>query len=139
MHSLSEHSPRKPAIPIRQPIWNYYETRDGRHIALIMPMALPYWGAFCELMNRPDWASDPRFATLPGMAEHGPSIVPEIEQAFAENDLDAWRPRLDQSGLIWEPVALLPEVIEDPALREQAPFPCWYTNGVAQWRLSLHL
>ena len=57
-------------------------------------------------MNRPDWASDPRFATLPGMAEHGPSIVPEIEQAFAENDLDAWLPRLDQSGLIWEPVAL---------------------------------
>jgi len=104
------------------PIWNYYETRDGRHIALIMPMALPYWGAFCELMNRPDWAVDPRFATLPGMAEHGPSIVPEIQQVFAEDDLEAWRPQLDQSGLIWEPVALLPEVIEDPALRERGAF-----------------
>ena len=56
------------------------------------------------------------------MAEHGPSIVPEIQQAFAEDDLEAWRSRLDQSGLIWEPVALLPEVIEDPALRERGAF-----------------
>ena len=104
------------------PIWNFYKTKDGRYLALIMPMALPYWGKFCTMMNRADWATDDRFATLPGMAEHGPSIVPDIEAAFASEDLSVWREKLDASGLIWEPVSELPEVVEDPALRERGAF-----------------
>ena len=111
-------SHREPA----NPIWNFYKTKDGRYLALIMPMALPYWGKFCAMMNRADWANDDRFATLPGMAEHGPSIIPEIEAAFASEDLAAWRERLDASGLIWEPVSELPEVVEDPALRDRGAF-----------------
>ena len=111
-------SHREPA----NPIWNFYKTKDGRYLALIMPMALPYWGKFCTMMNRADWATDDRFATLPGMAEHGPSIVPDIEAAFANEDLSVWRERLDASGLIWEPVSELPEVVEDPALRERGAF-----------------
>ena len=111
-------SHREPA----NPIWNFYKTKDGRYLALIMPMALPYWGKFCMMMNRADWATDDRFATLPGMAEHGPSIVPDIEAAFASEDLSVWREKLDASGLIWEPVSELPEVVEDPALRERGAF-----------------
>jgi len=111
-------SHREPA----NPIWNFYKTKDGRYLALIMPMALPYWGKFCTMMNRADWATDDRFATLPGMAEHGPSIVPDIEAAFASEDLSVWREKLDASGLIWEPVSELPEVVEDPALRERGAF-----------------
>ena len=111
-------SHREPA----NPIWNFYKTKDGRYLALIMPMALPYWGKFCKMMNRADWATDDRFATLPGMAEHGPSIVPDIEAAFASEDLSVWREKLDASGLIWEPVSELPEVVEDPALRERGAF-----------------
>jgi len=111
-------SHRQPA----NPIWNFYKTKDGRYLALIMPMALPYWGKFCTMMNRADWATDDRFATLPGMAEHGPSIVPDIEAAFASEDLSVWREKLDASGLIWEPVSELPEVVEDPALRERGAF-----------------
>jgi crotonobetainyl-CoA:carnitine CoA-transferase CaiB-like acyl-CoA transferase len=111
-------SHREPA----NPIWNFYKTKDGRYLALIMPMALPYWGKFCTMMNRADWATDDRFATLPGMAEHGPSIVPDIEAAFASEDISVWREKLDASGLIWEPVSELPEVVEDPALRERGAF-----------------
>jgi len=111
-------SHREPA----NPIWNFYKTKDGRYLALIMPMALPYWGKFCTMMNRADWATDDRFATLPEMAEHGPSIVPDIEAAFASEDLSVWREKLDASGLIWEPVSELPEVVEDPALRERGAF-----------------
>ena len=104
------------------PIWNWYLTADDRWIALVMPMALPYWEKFCQLVERPDWQTDERFESLLGMIEHGPSVVPEIDALFRQHTLDEWRPRLDASGLIWEPVALLPEVIEDPALRERGAF-----------------
>ena len=104
------------------PIWNFYRTADNRYLVLIMPMALPYWPKFCVLAGRPDWNTDPRFQTLLGMAEHGPAIVPEIAAMFAAEDLAHWREKLDASGLIWEPVAELPEVVEDPTLREAGAF-----------------
>lgn len=104
------------------PIWNYYKTKDERWFALVMPMATPYWDAFCTMMGRPDWATDERYQTLPGLAEYGPDLIPELETRFGAEDLEFWRPRLDAAGLIWEPVAELPEVVEDPALRERGAF-----------------
>ena len=104
------------------PIWNYYQTSDDRWIALVMPMALAYWPRFCDLVERPDWRDDERFATLPGLMEHGPSIIAEVEAMFAAEPLTYWREKLDQAGLIWEPVATLPEVVEDPALRARDAF-----------------
>ena len=104
------------------PIWNFYQTADGRWLALVMPMATPYWPKFCAMVERPDWAADERFHTLLGMAEHSPSLIEEVEALFASHTLDSWRTKLDAAGLIWEPVAELPEVIEDPALRERGAF-----------------
>ncbi len=104
------------------PIWNFYRTRDERWLAMVMPMALPYWPRFCGAIGREDWATDERFQSLLGLAEHGPKIVPELEAMFASEDLEHWRPILDGAGLIWEPVAQLPEVVDDPVLRESGAF-----------------
>jgi len=104
------------------PIWNVYPTSDGRWLLLVMPMALPYWPRFCEMVGRPEWATDERFQTTLGLAQHGLAIVPEIEAMFAADTLANWQARLDASGLIWEPVAEMPEVVEDPALRESGAF-----------------
>ncbi len=104
------------------PIWNFYQTRDGRWLAMVMPMALPYWPRFCAAIGREEWANDERFKSLPGLAENGPQIVPELEAMFAAEDLEHWRSVLDGAGLIWEPVAELPEVVDDPALRESGAF-----------------
>ena len=104
------------------PIWNFYRTSDARWVAMVMPMAMPYWPAFCDMVDRPEWKADERLQTLAGLMEHGVELVPEIEAMFAAEDLETWRTRLDASGLIWEPVAELPEVVEDPALRERGAF-----------------
>lgn len=104
------------------PIWNFYRTRDERWLAMVMPMAMPYWAPFCTAIGRPEWISDPRFQTLADLAVHGPEIVPELESMFAGADLAHWRQILDGAGLIWEPVAELPEVVDDPVLRAAEAF-----------------
>ena len=106
----------------QNPIWNSYRTKDGRWIVLIHPMALAYLPKFCRAFGKDEWIDDPRFATLVDMAEHSSEIVPEIEEVFSKKDYDYWRSVLDNAGLIWEPVAELPEVVEDPALRERDAF-----------------
>jgi len=104
------------------PIWNSYQTADGRWLVMVMPMAMPYWPKFCAAIGREEWVGDPRFATLLDLATNGPEIIPEIESLFLSRDLADWRERLDAAGLIWEPVATLPEVVDDPALREAGAF-----------------
>ncbi len=104
------------------PAWNCYRTADGRWLLLVMPMALPYWASFCAAIDRPDLAADERFQTVPGMMETTPEVMPEIIERFASESLAFWRERLDKAGLIWEPVADLPAVAEDPALRERGAF-----------------
>ena len=104
------------------PIWNFYRTADGRVVLLVMPMAMAYWPKFCEMVDRSEWIADPRFQDLLGLATNGPEIVPEIQAMFAAHDLEHWRQRLDAAGLIWEPVSELPEVAEDPALRDRGAF-----------------
>ncbi|MGD8830703.1 MAG: CoA transferase [Pseudomonadales bacterium] len=104
------------------PIWNTYQTRDGRWLVMVMPMAMPYWPKFCTAIGREEWISDPRFETLLDLATNGSQIVPEIEAMFLSEDLAHWREKLDAAGVIWEPVAELPEVVDDPVLREAEAF-----------------
>ena len=104
------------------PIWNCYQTKDERWLLMVMPMATPYWPKFCTMVQRDDWATDERFATLLGLMEHGHELIADIKALFAAYDLDYWREKLDTAGLIWEPVAELPDVVEDPALRERGAF-----------------
>ena len=104
------------------PIWNAYRTADDRWLVMIMPMAMAYWPKFCAAIHREEWVSDARFQTLADLAENGPQIVPEIQEMFASHDLEHWRGVLDGAGLIWEPVAQLPEVVDDPVLRESGAF-----------------
>ena len=104
------------------PIWNYYRTADDRWIAMVSPLPMPYWPKFCAMLGRDDWAGDERFQTALGLVEHGQELVPELEALFAGHDLEYWREKLDAAGMIWEPAAELPEVIDDPALRERGAF-----------------
>ena len=104
------------------PIWNIYRTADDRWFALVSPFPTPHWPGFCAMLGRDDWAADERFQTVPGLVEHGGELVPEIERIFASEDLAYWRDKLDASGLVWEPATELPDVIEDPALRERGAF-----------------
>ncbi len=106
----------------QNPIWNSYRTSDDRWLVLIMPMAIAYWPNFCKAFGKEEWLNDPRFQTLTGMSTHSAEIIPEIEEMFSKESLEYWREVLDKAGLIWEPVAELPEVVEDPALRDRNAF-----------------
>lgn len=104
------------------PVWNYYRTRDDRWLLLVMPMAMAYWPTFCKLMEHPEWVEDERFQNLPGLMANGPEIIPVIREVIVGDDLAQWGHRLDEVELIWAPVAEVPEVIEDPSLRDAGAF-----------------
>ena len=106
------------------PIWNSYQAGCGAWILLVMPQPDPYWPPFCEMIGRPDWALEPRYATLDGRRAHSEELTRAIEACFSSHDLAHWSARLDEYGLIWAPVATLTDVIDDPQAREMG----WFTT-----------
>jgi crotonobetainyl-CoA:carnitine CoA-transferase CaiB-like acyl-CoA transferase len=100
------------------PIWNSYRCSDGQWVLLVMPQPDPYWPSFCAMIGRQEWARDPRYDTLLKRRTHTVELTRSIDAIFAQHDRDYWATQLDAHGLIWAPVATLPDVIDDPQARE---------------------
>lgn len=119
-------TPAQPAKMDREaptnPLFNTYRTRDERWIMLVHMTPDPYWPRLCKMLGENGWAADPRYASLAGRAEHGAELGAAIGAHFEQHDLEHWAEALDAHGLIWAPMAELPEVVADPQLEAMGAF-----------------
>jgi crotonobetainyl-CoA:carnitine CoA-transferase CaiB-like acyl-CoA transferase len=74
------------------------------------------------MIGKPEWAEDERYDTLAKRREHTVALTAEIDRLFGAYDLAYWSKKLDEHGLIWAPVATLPDVVDDPQAREMGCF-----------------
>jgi crotonobetainyl-CoA:carnitine CoA-transferase CaiB-like acyl-CoA transferase len=116
----SRHARVQPA----NPIWNSYQAKDGLWVLLVMPLPDPYWPKLCAAIERPDWANDPRYDSLAKRREGSRELTAQLDAIFATRTRAEWAERMDAHGLIWAPVATLPDVIDDPQAREMG----WFTS-----------
>ncbi len=100
------------------PLFNSYETADGRWLMLVMPTGDRYWQPVCRAIGREDWLEDEGLSTLMGRMEQTETLTPAIAAVFATKTLAEWTPLLDAEHLTWAPVAELPELIHDPQMEE---------------------
>jgi crotonobetainyl-CoA:carnitine CoA-transferase CaiB-like acyl-CoA transferase len=96
------------------PLMGNFEMQDGKQIALCCLQPMKYWPAACELIGRPELATDERFATLEGMGANSAEGVEILKAAFAERSSDEWRPLLAQFPGQWTFVQNTLEAAEDP-------------------------
>ena len=104
------------------PLFNTYPTSDGHWILLVHMTPDPYWPKLCAALGLKLLAQDASCATMAGRRAQGRELAAVIERAFRLHDLDHWTRELDANGLIWAPMVGLPEVVQDPALRERNAF-----------------
>lgn len=65
-----------------------FRTADGW--LMVMCQTQKFWTAFCELAGRPDWAQDPRFATIPARRAHLPALSAEIDALLSTRTSAEW-------------------------------------------------
>jgi crotonobetainyl-CoA:carnitine CoA-transferase CaiB-like acyl-CoA transferase len=107
------------------PMWNSYQCADGRWILLVNPTPFPVaWPKFCEMIGRPAWAHDERFGDVMKLRAHSAALTAEVEPIIASRGAAEWGRELDARGLIWAPVATMPEMLADPQVREMG----WYAR-----------
>jgi crotonobetainyl-CoA:carnitine CoA-transferase CaiB-like acyl-CoA transferase len=103
------------------PINTTYRCGDGRWL-ILSAQDQSRWARFCEAVGRPDLGGDERFSTAVGRYEHRAFLISSLEELFASAPLAEWAPKLDQTGMIWAPVAELPELVDDPQARAVGMF-----------------
>jgi formyl-CoA transferase len=99
---------------VPNPIWNSYQTGDGRWIQLVMLVADVYWPKVCRAIRRADLEKDPRFESMAKRAENNTELILMLDGVFAEKTLAEWTPLLDGEGCIWAPAQTVGETIEHP-------------------------
>ena len=95
------------------PLANRYPCGDGRWVVLNMPEPR-WWPVFCKAVDRPEWADDPRFASVKQRFELMPELVGMIDEALSHRGRDEWARIFDEHDLIWGPVQTFAELAADP-------------------------
>lgn len=103
------------------PMTTTFRCADGRWLNLC-GTDQRRWGAFCTALGRPDLGDDPRFATPTDRYVNRGELLDIFEAIFASAPADEWATALHASGVPWEKVAELPEVVKDEQLRAIGAF-----------------
>ena len=96
------------------PIFNFYEAKDGKWMQLVMVHGDKYWPRFCRALGIEELIDDPRFDSLKKRSENNVELIDLLDQRFAEKTRDEWAGQLDGEGCMWGPIQTLDEVIADP-------------------------
>jgi len=108
-----ETPPRHDRKAPRNPLWNHYETADGRWLFLVMIEADRYWKTFTRLIERTDLTDDPRFVEAGARYRNSREFVEIMDAVFKERTLAEWEEILNRDRIIWAPVKTLAEAVQD--------------------------
>lgn len=84
----------------------------------IAPVGQAMWRALCELLGAPEWAEDPRFATLPARQRNRDELIGLIEERLATAPAATWLERLEQADIPCGPVNSISQAFADPQVRQ---------------------
>lgn len=98
----------------RMPIFNDYQTKDGKRLMLTNPNPDVYWPRACNALGHSELINDPKYQSVEQVMEHSSELVALFDRTFATKTLDEWGRILDEHGVIWAPVQELTDVIRDP-------------------------
>jgi crotonobetainyl-CoA:carnitine CoA-transferase CaiB-like acyl-CoA transferase len=103
-----------PATFSFNPLVRNYATKDGRELAFTCLQAAKYWPMLCDVIERPELKTDPRFADQAGLVKNSQQAIEILVEVFASTTLAEWRQRLEAFEGQWCVVQDTLEAAEDP-------------------------
>jgi len=121
--------------------YGVFRCRDGS-LALAGAGSEPLWLKLCDVLGRPDWATDPRFATNADRLRHRAALTAEIERVLTRETAAHWQQALDGAGIPASPVlppaaALTSAQAEALQIRQAARTPDGYGYQTVRPPLSV--
>ncbi|HEX5066290.1 MAG TPA: CoA transferase [Myxococcota bacterium] len=117
------------------PITNWYETKDGRWIYLVLLQADRFWPELCPILGRPDLVDDPRFRDAGARFANRAACVAELDAIFSEQTLEEWKQRLQALSGVWAPALTYLEIVEHPQVAANGFLPAVTGHDGRSFRL----
>jgi glutaryl-CoA transferase len=95
--------------------YDAFSARDGWFIVGVANDK--QWGLLCELIARPEWKTDPRFASNRDRVTNRETLVAELNGIFSGRDVEDWLADLAKAGLPCGRINSIPEVFSHPHAR----------------------
>ncbi len=73
--------------------------------------------ALCQLLEREDLATDPRFATNPQRVRNRQELVPALQEEFLHRSTEEWLPELRAAGIPCGPINTVSQIFHDPHIQ----------------------
>jgi crotonobetainyl-CoA:carnitine CoA-transferase CaiB-like acyl-CoA transferase len=90
------------------------KTATGEDIAIHLSSSQKFWQGFCNAMDRPDLADDPRFLTYELRTDHYFELADIVEREFIARPAMLWEKLLTEHDVPFAPVLTMGGFIEDP-------------------------
>jgi crotonobetainyl-CoA:carnitine CoA-transferase CaiB-like acyl-CoA transferase len=115
------------ATPLRRhempnPVICPFKAADDRWFWLLGLQGQRHWPDLVRAVDRPEWLTDARFATMSARRDHAEELVALLDAIFATAPLAEWGRRLDAAGMWWAPVQTTTEALDDPQVRASGAF-----------------
>jgi crotonobetainyl-CoA:carnitine CoA-transferase CaiB-like acyl-CoA transferase len=99
---------------------------DGKPFVIHLSTPAKFWRALAEVVAKPDWVADPRFATKETRGRHYDVLRGELAAIFRTDIRATWLTKLQAADVPAAPLNTLDEVFADPqvihlGLRQDVP------------------
>jgi crotonobetainyl-CoA:carnitine CoA-transferase CaiB-like acyl-CoA transferase len=103
---------RHPTGSPRQVAFGAFETKNGPLIIAVANDRL--FAKLARVLNRGEWADDPRFRTNADRLAQRDFLLGEIRAILSQATKEEWMERLEAAGVPCAPILTLPEVLAQP-------------------------
>ena len=111
---LGREFPREIRAEAGNPMYNHYQCKDGKWIAIAHLDPDRYWPKLCKALSIEQLLHDPRFNSIEARGKNAKELVAILDTRFATKPRDEWMQILKADGCIFTPIQTLTEVTSDP-------------------------
>jgi formyl-CoA transferase len=113
---------REPPHKPKNALTNLYRTRDDRWLQLLMVRDDRLWPVFCQVIDRPALATDPRFSEREERRRRALELHAEIEPVFASKTYAEWEALLSKTGIPFGVIGRAVDVVDDEQAKHAGIF-----------------
>ncbi|RQR33316.1 CaiB/BaiF CoA-transferase family protein [Burkholderia sp. Bp9142] len=106
-------------MPARVSAWSVYDvfTLDGDEQLFIGAVSDKQFITLCNVLERPDIAAEPRFATNAMRVDVRPELLSCLGVVLKSHRVDELAPKLEAAGIPYAPIVRPEQLLDDPHLR----------------------
>ena len=111
------------------PLYNHYQCKDGRWIAIVNLQPDRYWPNVCKALGMEQLEHDPKYNNLEARGENAEELIRIMDQKIATKTMAEWMEIFKREGVIHTPVQTATEVTNDPQALANNYF-VWFDHPV---------